>query len=239
MSGSPYKLLIVDDFAADRELYRRSLLADSRSTYQPIEAESVAEGLELCQSQSIDGVLLDYMLPDGDGLEFLTALAAQHNGNAPPVVMMTGHGNETIAVQAMKLGAQDYLIKRDLTPEILQLAIRNAIDNARLKRQLAQCQERFRMSIDNMRECVAILSAIRDESGQIRDFRFDYLNSAALENNRMTLKDIGRPLCEVFPAVRTSGLLAEYCQLMATGQPLIKEELVYEDVFGGERLTRA
>ncbi|WP_310489625.1 PAS domain S-box protein, partial [Chamaesiphon sp. VAR_69_metabat_338] len=47
------------------------------------------------------------------------------------------------------------------------------------------------------------------------------------------------PLCEVFPAVRTSGLLAEYCQLMATGQPLIKEELVYEDVFGGERLTRA
>jgi PAS domain S-box-containing protein len=239
MSALPYTLLIVDDLADDRELCRRSLLADSRSTYRPIEAESIAAGLELCHSQPIDGILLDYLLPDGDGLEFLAALTAQHNGNIPAVVMLTGQGNETIAVQAMKLGAQDYLVKCDLTPEILQLTIRTAIENARLKRQLAQCQERFRMSVDNMQECVAIFSAIRDDLGQIIDFRFDYLNSAALANNRMSAKDFGRSLCEVFPAVRTSGLFAEYCQLVATGQPLTKEELIYEDVFGGERLTRA
>ncbi len=239
MGTSTYTLLIVDDFLADRELYRRALLKDSHFEYRLLEAESVAEGLSLCRSRSIDAVLLDYSLPDADGLEFLATLSAQMHGNSPPVVMMTGQGSETIAVQAMKLGAQDYLVKRDLTPELLQLTMRNAIENHRLKRQLAKCQARFQMSIDNMRECVAIFSAIRDDLGQISDFRYDYLNSAALENNRMTVKDIGRSLCEVFPAVRTSGLLAEYCQLVATGQPLIKEELVYEDVFGGERLTRA
>jgi PAS domain S-box-containing protein len=239
MSKSQYTLLIVDDFVADRELYCHWLLADSRDCYVPIAAESVAEGLERCCHHKIDAILLDYRLPDADGLEFLAALVDRYQGNPPPVVMLTGQGNENIAVQAMKLGAQDYLVKRDLTPAILQLALRNAIENARLKRQLAQSEERFRVSIDNMGECVAIFSAIRDDLGQIRDFRYDYLNSAALENNRMTAKDIGRPLCDVFPAVRTSGLLAEYCQLIATGQPLIKEELVYEDVFGGERLTRA
>jgi PAS domain S-box-containing protein len=238
MSASPYTLLIVDDFAADRELYCRSLQSDSRSRYRPIEAESVAEGLELCQSQKIDGVLLDYLLPDADGLEFLAALSELYRGNPPPVVMLTGQGSETIAVQAMKLGAQDYLVKRDLTPALLQLTMRTAIENARLKRQLAQCQERFRISIDNMRECVSIFSAIRDDADRIIDFRFDYLNPAALANNRMTARDVGRSLCEVFPAVRASGLFEEYCNLVETGQPLIREDLVYEDVFAGERLRR-
>jgi PAS domain S-box-containing protein len=238
MSALPYNLLIIDDFAADRELYRRSLLADSRSRYHPIEAESVAEGLELCQSHAIDGVLLDYMLPDGDGLEFLAAFSKLYESNPPPVVMMTGQGNENIAVRAMKLGAQDYLVKRDVTPAILQLTMRTAIENARLKRQLAKCQTRFQMSIDNMRECVSIFSAIRDDADRIIDFRFDYLNPAALENNRMTGKDLGKSLCEVFPVFRTSDLFAQYCQVVTTGYPLVKEDFVYEDLFGGERLTR-
>jgi PAS domain S-box-containing protein len=238
MSILVYNILIVDDFAADRELYRRYLLADSRSTYHPIEAESVAEGLELCANHQIDVVLLDYLLPDGDGLEFLAALAQLHRGNPPPVVMMTGQGSENIAVRAIKLGAQDYLVKRDLTSELLQLTVRKAIENHRLRLQLQQVEERFRMTLDNLRECVSIFSAIRDDAGQIIDFRFDYLNPAALENHRMTGKDIGKSLCNVFPAFRTSGLFEEYIQLIETGEPLIKEDLVYEDVFGGERCTR-
>ncbi|AFY95348.1 PAS domain S-box protein [Chamaesiphon minutus] len=203
-----------------------------------LEAESVAEGLEICQRQQIDGVLLDYALPDADGLEFLAELSARTNSSLPPVVMMTGQGSESVAVRAIKAGAQDYLVKRDLTPELLQLTMRKAVENARLRRQLQQCQERFKTSIDNMRECVSIFSAIRDDAGQIIDFRFDYLNQAALENNRMTAKDIGKSLCKLFPAFRTSGLFEEYCQLIATGEPLIRENLVYEDVFGGETLTR-
>jgi PAS domain S-box-containing protein len=238
MSTLVQNILIVDDFAADRELYRRYLLADSRSTYHPIEAESVAEGLELCANQQIDAVLLDYMLPDGDGLEFLAALAQRHRDNPPPVVMMTGQGSENIAVRAIKLGAQDYLVKRDLTSELLQLTVRKAIDNHRLRLQLQHVEARFRMTLDNLRECVSIFSAIRDDAGQIIDFRFDYLNPAALENHRMTGKDIGKSLCNVFPAFRTSGLFEEYIQLIETGEPLIKEDLVYEDVFGGERFTR-
>jgi PAS domain S-box-containing protein len=234
-----FTLLIVEDFPADRELYRRYLANNSGYDYHLLEAESVADGLELCRKQSIDAVLLDYQLPDGDGLEFLQALSGLSSGQSPPVVMITGQGDQKIAVQAMKLGAQDYLVKGEIESEILQLTVQNAIASASLQRQLERCKDRFRVSIDTMPDCVGLYSVMRDESGQIIDFRFDYLNPAALESNRMSANDTSKSLCEMFPAFRTSGLFAEYCQLVETGQPLIKEDFVYEDVFGGERLVKS
>jgi CheY-like chemotaxis protein/nitrogen-specific signal transduction histidine kinase len=235
-----FTLLIVEDFLTHRDLYRHCLLTDPICDYQVLEAESIAEGLELCRTRSIDAILLDYSLPDGDGLEFLAALAAQrHDLHVPSVVMMTGHGNEGIAVRAMKLGAQDYLAKHKFTPELLRSTVHSAIENVRLRLQLQQREERFRASVENMLECFGIYSAIRDGSGQIRDFRFDYLNAAALKSNHMTSADLDRGLCEVFPAIRETGLFAEYCHVVETGTSLVKEDLVCSDTFGGKRLTRA
>ncbi len=113
-------------------------------------------GIELCQSSEIDLILLDYLLPDGDGLGFLTKLHAQSNGSSPPVLMVTGRGDERIAVQAIKLGAQDYLAKFDLTPARLQSAVSGAIlqrrgsanENARLRLQLQQSNDLLRVSLD-------------------------------------------------------------------------------------------
>jgi PAS domain S-box-containing protein len=238
LTHQTYTLLIVEDAPIDRELYRRCLLKDPNCDYDLLEAESVEAGLEFCRTQSIDAILLDFQLPDGDGLEFLTGLAAQCDGKLPPVVMLTGQGDEKIAVRAMKLGAQDYLCKRDLTPELLQLSIRNAISNDRFRQQLAQGEDRFRASIDNMLDCVGIYTSIRTSSGQISDFRIDYLNPAAFANSRLTTADIGKRLCEEFTSLRETGLFDEYCQVVETGAPLFKEDLVYTDKFGGELLTR-
>jgi DNA-binding response OmpR family regulator len=176
MSFPTFTVLMVEDFAADRELYRRSLDQDSNCLYELLEAESVAGGLELCQTRSIDAILLDYLLPDGDGLDFLAELSMQSNGRMPPVVMMTGQGDENTAVRAIKLGAEDYLVKRDLTPELLQLKVRKSIENARLRQQQQQ-KQRLLTSVENMLDCFGIYSAIRDASGRILDFRFDYLSS--------------------------------------------------------------
>jgi PAS domain S-box-containing protein len=140
LTHQTYTLLVVEDAQIDRELYQRFLLKDPDCDYDLLEAETVVDGLEFCRTRSIDVILLDYQLPDGDGLEFLAALAAQGDGKLPPVVMLTGQGDENIAVLAMKLGAQDYLIKRNLTPELLQSSIRNAISSDRFRRQLAQIE---------------------------------------------------------------------------------------------------
>jgi CheY-like chemotaxis protein len=85
MNLPTFKLLIVEDFLADTELYQRALLEDTNYLYQPIVVESVAAGLELCRTQQIDAILLDYLLPDGDGLEFLEALSVQCHDRMPPV----------------------------------------------------------------------------------------------------------------------------------------------------------
>ncbi len=136
MNLPAFTLLIVEDVMESRELYRNCLLTDGSCDYDLLEAESLAEALELCQTRSIDAILLDYLLPDGDGLRFLETLADRSNITNPPVVMMTGHGDESIAVRAMKLGAQDYLPKHKFSPELLVSTVRNAIENARLRRQL-------------------------------------------------------------------------------------------------------
>ena len=239
MSFQTFTVLIVEDLITDRELYRRALRGDLNYVYNVLEAESVAAGLALCQTQSIDAVLLDYALPDGSGLDFLAKLLAQTSGINPPVVMISGRGNENTAVRAIKLGAEDYLVKSDLTTELLLVTIRSAIENTLLKQQLQKQEERFRASVENMIDCFGIYSAIRDSAGQIVDFRFDYQNAAAMQSNRMTDADMDKTICEMFPAFRETRLFAEHCQVVETGIPQAKDNSVYTDVFGGERLTKA
>ncbi len=117
-------------------MYRRSLLHDQEYDYTIIDTGLGAEGLQLWQQHQPDAALLDYRLPDLDGLAFLTALQAQGQQQPFPIVMMTGKGNEALAVQAIKAGAQDYLVKGLITSESLQLAVKGTIKTVQLQTQL-------------------------------------------------------------------------------------------------------
>ena len=129
-------VLIVEDNPIDREQYRRSLLADLGRIYNLLEAESISEGLSLYRSNDVDAILLDYLFPNENGFSFLEALHGENNGSRPPVIMVTGAGNEQVAIKAMKLGAEDYLSKLHLTPILLQETMRSTIEKATLRRQL-------------------------------------------------------------------------------------------------------
>jgi PAS domain S-box-containing protein len=212
MKNSPYTLLIIEDFPADRELYCRALRAETAYDYRLLEAESVAEGLSLCSSIDFDAVLLDYLLPDADGLEFLTTLTVASDGNRPPVVMMTGQGSENIAVQAMKLGVHDYLVKRDLTPELLRSTVRKAIlngrgcatENHRLQQQYARQQ------------IIEIWESMTDAYVTVdRDWRLIYANQAATQvicylTNLAPTEFLGRSHWELFPALVGGHVEQEY-----------------------------
>jgi len=141
-------VLIVDDSPEDRQTYRRYLLQNPEDNYTILEAESGVGGLELCQRLKPDGILLDYLLPDLDGLEFLSELRLLAFAIEPPVIMLTGQGNEFIAVQAMKAGAQDYLVKGQMTPEALRLTVDSVIDKAQLRAQLQRSEERLKVALE-------------------------------------------------------------------------------------------
>ncbi|MEH1918518.1 PAS domain S-box protein [Nostoc sp.] len=138
-------VFFVEDSAEDRALYRRFLERDDRYTYDIYEFESGNKALQACQAKMPDVILLDYRLPDLDGLEFLTKLQWQTSNSQISVIMLTGQGDETIAVQAIKSGVQDYLVKGKLTSDNLRRAVHGAIEQIQLMRQLKQQQEQQKL----------------------------------------------------------------------------------------------
>ncbi|MBD2341132.1 response regulator [Calothrix sp. FACHB-156] len=145
MSQQQCTVLIVDDSPEDREFYRRCLQTDKDYSYSILEATLGQEGLEIWQQHQPDAVLVDYRLPDLDGLEFIARLPSSTQDLCLPVIVVTGQGSEAIAVQAMKAGAQDYLVKEQIAPQRLQLALKSAIAKVQLHNELQQRIERERL----------------------------------------------------------------------------------------------
>lgn len=231
-------ILIIDSSADDRLACQSQLSQETSYTYSFLEATTGAAGLQALRRATPACVVLADALTDADGLEVLSAIVA--SGAAVPVILLTAQGGEAIAVQAFKRGARDYLVKGATPPEGLRVAIRNAIEQADLQRELLASEARFRASVETMLDCFGVYTAIRDAQGRIVDFRVEYVNDAACTSNMMAREEqIGRGLCELLPAHRTSGLFDAYCRLVETGEPLVKESLVYEDVYNARRLRRA
>ena len=128
------KILIIDDSKMDRKNYR-SLLAGSRFLETEVQdAETAKQGIELLESNAVDCILLDYNLPDMDGIEVIK-LIKNSNFKNTPIIMLTGLGSEKVAVAAMKEGAIDYLVKDEINSHILVTAITNAISQLKLEKQ--------------------------------------------------------------------------------------------------------
>ncbi|RYD35718.1 MAG: hybrid sensor histidine kinase/response regulator [Verrucomicrobiaceae bacterium] len=143
----PRKILVLDDNRIDRETCRRFLSRTAPAgSYFFVEHDCLDGALDLVHSERPDCILLDYHLHDGTGVEFLRGLHANGSTLEFPVVMLTGTGSESIAVEVMKIGAQDYLVKDRLTPEILQRTVEGAIYKASTGRLLeAQRREMERL----------------------------------------------------------------------------------------------
>ena len=133
-------ILIIEDSESDRVTYSRYLQSDLERTYRIIEAETLGEGLELWRSQRPDIVLIDLNLPDGNGLEFLEAIN-DNAGEKVPVIVLTGQGNEKMAVRAMKLGAADYLVKGDINAKLLTIEVKKVLQETVFSKQLQRSQQ--------------------------------------------------------------------------------------------------
>ncbi len=133
MPNAKEYVLVIDDDEVDREQIQRLI----GETHELAEAATGRAGLHLVQQRRPGCVLLDFRLPDESGLDLLPALVKQH----VPVVMLTGQGSQSVAVQAMKQGAYDYLTKEELTADSLRSAIGNVLQRAELEQQLRLKQE--------------------------------------------------------------------------------------------------
>lgn len=133
------KILIVEDESAIRRVLAKILLEESKD-YEIDEAEDGLEGIEKIKKEDYDLVLCDIKMPKLDGMELLTS--AKKIKPETPIVMISGHGDLETAVNAMRLGAYDYISK---PPDLNRLlnTVRNALDkkelvteNKRLKKKI-------------------------------------------------------------------------------------------------------
>ncbi|MEH2051603.1 PAS domain S-box protein [Nostoc sp.] len=165
-------ILVIDDCAEDQEIYHQYLQQDRLYTYNILEFQTAKQAMIWCQQQIPDVILLDYLLPDDDGLGFLQNLRENLNNSQSAVIMLTGQGDETIAVRAMKKGAQDYLVKNHLTPEILQSAIHHAVELKLLTQQLEQSRQQQMMAAIalRIRQSLELEEILTVTAAEVRQF---------------------------------------------------------------------
>lgn len=140
------KVLIIEDSQSLIDLYKHLLSTAEEKEYEVVTAKTCAEGIALYHQERPDCIILDFVLPDGNGLAVIQKLGASQ---VPlPVIMATSYGNEQLAVDAVRAGAQHYLVKDKITQSGLVIAINNTIER------------------------VAMLNAIEEKNRELQDFLY-------------------------------------------------------------------
>jgi signal transduction histidine kinase/DNA-binding NarL/FixJ family response regulator len=141
---APLALLLLEDNEADACLVMEMLQqADDQQFWQITRAQSLGSGLELLSQTQFEVVLLDLSLPDSEGLN--TLIRVRQTAPDLPIIVLTGIDDPQLSLQVLSHGAQDYLVKGEITAAILTRVIRYAIERGRILRQLqAEVAERQR-----------------------------------------------------------------------------------------------
>ena len=156
------KVLIIDDNPQDRTLYRRFLgPREGQESLEIYEAADGVEGLALFQQLRPDCILLDYTLPDTDGLTLLASFSQLVPPDTLCVVMITGRGSESLAVRALNNGALDYLVKQQFDRELLNKTVRYAIEKNEWRQYIARYHGELKGVNRQLRDSLAELTKMR------------------------------------------------------------------------------
>jgi signal transduction histidine kinase len=207
-------LLVIDDSHDDRLLYRRVLKEAFGDRLRLMEETGGEEGIGAIDRAEPDCVLLDYSLPGRNGIEVMKRIRLKHPHLA--IIMLTGQGNEAIATQSIKEGAQDYIIKAEITRDTLsraiQTAIKNSMQNKRIDEQHIALETFTQALAHDLKEPVRTICSFTQMvcSGEIEDDRRDeYMRYIRDAGERMAvlidtlqsytqLDGLGEPEHEVF-----------------------------------------
>ncbi|MDY7077653.1 MAG: GAF domain-containing protein [Chloroflexota bacterium] len=150
MSHRRINLLLIEDNPTDADLLQEILFERNRHLFEVEWVDRLRDGLEVLDRGQVDLVLLDLALLDSQGLETFTQARARAPG--VPIIVLSGLEDEKIAVQAVREGAQDYLVKGQVDDTLLVRAIRYAIERKRLEAERA----RLATVIEQMAQAVLI-----------------------------------------------------------------------------------
>jgi DNA-binding response OmpR family regulator len=139
MQNESLKILLVEDNPSDIRLLQEAMAEANSVEFELAHVERVSDALNRLEREQFDLILLDLMLPDSMGFETLTRI--QKATPTLPVIVLTVIADEALAVEAVRQGAQDYLVKGEISGRMLVWAIRYAIER---QRQLSLLERELR-----------------------------------------------------------------------------------------------
>ncbi len=143
--SEPLRILLIEDRATDADLIRAELRAVRRPRVETEHRTSLGAGLKRLDDGGVDLVLLDFSLPDSEGLGTYHRVRDAHP--EVPVIVLTGLDDDGVAAAAVGDGAQDYLVKREMDHRVLARAIRYALGRHRADEALRRSEERYALAV--------------------------------------------------------------------------------------------
>jgi len=149
----PVRVLLIEDNVGFAYYIRDALMRKHAGQFELAEARKLATGLKILKQGSIDVMLLDLGLPDSKRVETFSAAHAASPGT--PIVVLTVLDDDEVGMQAMRGGAQDYLVKNQVNEILLVRSIRYAVERARIERALHRLSARLLQLQDEERRLIA------------------------------------------------------------------------------------
>src|SRR5215468_4926506 len=215
--------MIVDDEEAARYGMRRALTTFG---YNITEAGSAEAARLLLKQQEIDLLLLDVNLPGLSGLDFLRELK-QSNGNGPLVIIVTAHGSERMAVEAVKAGAHDYLSK-PFELDDLRLVVKNAAETVQLRRENYSLRRRIEVERSQRGALIGNSDAMQKVRATIEKVAETDATVLVRGESGTGKELVARELHERNSARRNASFVAVNCAALPS-------ELIESELFGHEK----
>jgi class 3 adenylate cyclase len=165
------RILVIDDVTANREILRRHL---ARWGHEVLQVSSAAAGLAVLGEEPMDLVLCDVLMPDMNGIEFLTRLKAAPDWHDLPVIMVSGLKETRAVVRCISAGAEDYL-QKPIDPVLLHARVEASLERARLRRREKEFVARIEYERDRADSILhamlpgPVISRLRDGEAVIAD----------------------------------------------------------------------
>jgi len=144
----PIQLLLIEDSRTDARLLRAFLSESTSSQFEITHVERLSEGMERLNSRHFDVVLSDLLLPDSQGFETFEWLEAHVHD--VPIIVLSGSDDETLAIRAVREGAQDYLVKGRIDGHGLVRAIAYAIERHRVEQRLQESEKHYKFLLESI-----------------------------------------------------------------------------------------
>ncbi|MFB2896010.1 ATP-binding protein [Aerosakkonemataceae cyanobacterium BLCC-F50] len=150
MNEASLNVLLVEDSPTDAQLFQHIFFRAATGDWQLVHVERLSEAIAACQTQLFDVALLDLHLPDSEGLDTIS----QFNQAIPdvPIIILTVFDDEELALQAMAQGSQDYLVKDQVTTQLLRRSIRYALERSQILQKLRNSERATLESLNKERE---------------------------------------------------------------------------------------